>query len=147
MKAKRKSPSRPSSKARATHQTKRVEKAVAKAQARIPTAFHITVVRFTAEEKLEAGCQKKLMVIERTVRGDEDSWHFVLSFDPVVSERVSFRDLVKVAGHEVLHALLWPIADAVQRRGITEKQAEELARAEENIVYTLQRALFGEIRA
>lgn len=147
MPTKRKSPSRPSSKTRAAHQTKRVEKAVAKAQARIPTAFHITVVPFNRSEKQEAKQDGMLMSIGRTGRGGDDGNHFVLSFDPVVSEKVGFPDLVKVAGHETIHALLWPITEMAQHDGMTDQQAEELRKANETLTYTLQRALFGEIRA
>lgn len=138
-------PSKPSSRARAARQKTRVEKAVEKAQARIPTAFHISVVPFNREEKREAQDEGVLMTISPTRRGPDDRNHFVMQFDPTVAETVSFPNLVKVAGHETIHALLWPITDLAQYEGISDSQAELLRRENESLTYTLQRALFGEL--
>lgn len=134
-----------SARARTRAQTERVEKAVKKAQARIPTAFHITVVPFDREEKREAKKDGMLMSIGRTGRGADDSTHFVMSFDPVVSAKVSFPNLVKVAGHETLHALLWPITEMAQREGMSEEDMERLRKENETLTYKLQRAIFGEL--
>lgn len=136
---------KPSSRARSAKQKTRVERAVAKAQARIPTAFHISVLPFNREEKREAQGEGVLMTIARTGRGPDDRNHFIMQFDAAVAETVSFPNLIKVAGHEIIHALLWPITEIADYPGISEERAELLRRENESLTYTFQRALFGEL--
>lgn len=67
-----------------------------------------------------------------TQRGKLDPACFVVEFDPDIVEATSLRNLRILAGHESLHAMLWPLGASASR--------------EDPIVYRLQRAIFGEVR-
>ena len=98
-------------------------------QAKLRTAYHITFVPGSPREFEQP---ETLMTIERTGRGDEDRDHFLIRVNVKEMQLRTAKQLRRDAGHELLHALLWDMRDS------------DPPGAEENAVYKLQRAFFGE---
>lgn len=105
----------------------RVASALRRADRKLGQAFHYTVTAMADDDR--NGDALRTFVTER---GKLDPKCFVVEFDPYVVSATSLRNLRILAGHEALHALLWPLGCSGTR--------------EDPIVYQLQRAFFGEVR-
>lgn len=110
----------------------RVERALAWAARRVRTPLVFYVSPMTErEQKRYAGAA---LTTARSVRGDDDPVLFAVSFNLDETRTLNRKDLRRLAGHEVMHCLLFPLGEA----------ADEIA-LEEAVVYVLQRAFFGEV--
>ena len=114
----------------------RVEKALAKAQAVAKTAYHLTaVVTESTEDDL---------AFSRTDRGLADANHFLVHFNPFQTAETPFADLVKLAGHEIIHGIWFRVSELAEE-GKSGASLDEAIEATESATYTTQRALFGEV--
>ncbi len=114
----------------------RVEKALAKAQAVAKTAYHLTaVVTESTEDDL---------AFSRTDRGLADANHFLVHFNPFQTADTPFADLVKLAGHEIIHGIWFRVSELAEE-GKSGASLDEAIEATESATYTTQRALFGEV--
>jgi hypothetical protein len=103
----------------------KLKSAFAYAQRKLKTAYHFT---------FEAGHDDSgiIMSIERTMRGDDDATHFIITANVKEVSSRSMRQLRRDAGHEVLHAILFDLFEKPNIKNL------------ENAVYRLERAYFGE---
>lgn len=74
------------------------------------------------------------LVPSRSNRGGADPHLFEIRFNPAETVPMNRKDLRRLATHEVLHCAGWDLFEA----------ADDINR-EEEYVYTLQRALVGEV--
>ena len=114
------------------HNLARLQAAFVWAQRISRTAYHVTFVGASARD---LGNIDTLMTIERTGRGTDDKDHFLVNVNVKEMEGRSAKQLRRDAGHEILHALLWDM---------DEGDAAPSTETIENVVYKLQRALYGE---
>lgn len=114
----------------------RVEKALAKAQRITKTAYHLTAI-VTEDEKND-------LAFSRTDRGLADANHYLVHFNPFQTAETPFADLVKLAGHEVIHGIWFRVSEMAEE-GKSGASLDEAVEATETATYTTQRALFGEV--
>lgn len=108
----------------------------ARAQRVTKTAFHLKFVPTEPDGEDDKGAVYRIDRSE--TRGDHDATMFVVSVYPewrTSSRRAKYT----LAVHEILHAMVRPMADMIG--GQFEKIAEQ---REETLVYQLQRALVGD---
>ena len=110
----------------------RVEKALAWAQKKTRTSFHLAVIRMDQSVAKDSGAS---LNIGRSCRGTSDKGMFVVGVNVEETPGINTKDLRRLAGHEVLHAILWGLGEASGKR-----RDEE----DECATYALQRAIFGE---
>ena len=111
-------------------QKRRVESALAWAQKRLGTSYHLIVGPMPPDKIGD----NTVMATGQTARGDEDPNAFLIVFSPQVVKAHTMPDLRKIAMHEILHCLLWRCTRRAKRED------------EEAAVYILQRALVGEMK-
>lgn len=130
---------KPSQKARCT---RKVQAALAWAQRKLYTAFHLTVRPFTKEELAESGAS--VMAINLTARDTADPTHFIIGFNADVIAATSTRATRVLAAHELIHAILWPLSQLAEagKKGSEMKRAVDVS---EDITYRLQRIIVGEM--
>lgn len=110
----------------------RVTKAFKWAQKRLGTAF---VFGYRAAED-----DDNILSIERTGRGDEDPDHYWININTRRLPK-KWTVLCSCAVHEVIHAILWPLAEFAE-----DGRDDDLAeKANERAVYTLERAIMGAV--
>ena len=105
----------------------RVTLALRRADRRLEQAHYYTVLPMDPDDR-----DGPVMRISRTARGDDDAGHYLVEIDPDQTSELSLRNLRVLAGHEAIHAMLWPMGGRGAR--------------EEAVAYRLQRILFGEVR-
>lgn len=101
------------------------------AQTKARTAYHITLLPGTAKD---FDGPDTLMTIDRTARGTDDRDHFLVRVNVKEVQARTSKQLRRDAGHEILHAILWDLDD----------NGTPTVEMIENVVYKLQRALYGE---
>jgi hypothetical protein len=122
------------------------------AQARCGTRYHLTF------ETLPSVGEDKDTVFScrrHDRRKTADATHFVIAVNRPNLRSLSSPKLRRMAVHEIVHAILWPISDCVEEfaalAGVvtgsdgTKHLVERLVEAEETAVYVLQRAIAGEM--
>lgn len=113
------------------HTLSRLLSAFKYAQTKARTAYHITLLPGTAKD---FDGPDTLMTIERTGRGTDDRDHFLVRVNVKEAQARTSKQLRRDAGHEILHAMLWDLDD----------NGTPTVEMIENVVYKLQRALYGE---
>jgi len=116
------------------------------AQARCGTAYHLTFDTFPsvgADKVTVFSCRR------HDRRKADDATHFQIGVNRSQLRSMSSPALRRLAVHEIVHAILWPISDCVEelagiRDIVTDDRATRILRAEETAVYMLQRAIVGE---
>lgn len=114
----------------------RVEKALVKAQAIAKTAYHLTAV-VTEDTDND-------LAFSRTDRGLADANHFLVHFNPFQTTETPFADLVRLAGHEIIHGIWFRVSELAEE-GKSGASLDEAVEATETATYTTQRALYGEV--
>lgn len=114
------------------------------AQRRCHTGFHLTYEPFPAVGEYKDAvfsCNR------HNPRLTDDANHFVIGVNRPHLHGLSFPRLRRLAVHEIIHAILWPISDCVDEAAIdNEALLARLVTVEETAVYMLQRAIVSEGR-
>jgi hypothetical protein len=113
------------------------------AQKRCGTAFHLTFEPFAATGE---AAHTIFTCRRHDARQQEDALHFIVGVNRPALRNMSSQKLRRMAVHEIVHAILWPLTDfADQAAGDDGELLERIGAANETATYVLQRALVGDV--
>ncbi len=110
----------------------RVQRALGWANRKLRTSFVFHVCEMSDAERRKY--EGATFATARANRGMQDPALFSVTYNPEESLQMNLRDLRRLAGHEALHCIVFPLGEAADNIDL-----------EEAAVYVLQRALFGEV--